>query len=69
MTGVQTCALPISDEDVLRSSQRTTRSETQLAAMRGKSQRKGILVGVWDEADVPAEFWSGYPGVDPAGKA
>ena len=53
----------------LRSSQRTTRSETQLAAMRGKSQRKGILVGVWDEADVPAEFWSGYPGVDPAGKA
>ena len=47
----------------LRFSQRTTRSEQQLVNMRGRSQRKGILIGVWDEADIPAELWSGYPGV------
>ncbi len=47
----------------LRFSQRTTRSEQQLINMRGRSQRKGILIGVWDEADIPAELWSGYPGV------
>ncbi len=47
----------------LRLSQRTTRSESQIKAMRGKSARKGILIGVWDEAELPAELWSGYPGV------
>jgi len=41
----------------LRLSQRTTRSEAQIAGMRGKSQRKGILIGVWDETDVPPELW------------
>jgi arylsulfatase A-like enzyme len=46
----------------LRVSQRTTRSEAQMKAMRGKGLRKGILIGVWDEADVPAELWSGYQG-------
>ena len=46
----------------LRTSQRTTRSESQLATMRGRSQRRGILIGVWDEADVPAELWAGYLG-------
>ena len=46
----------------LRTAQRTTRSETQLANMRGRSQRRGILIGVWDEAEVPAELWSGYLG-------
>ena len=46
----------------LRSSQRTTRSEAEIKAMRGKSLRKGILIGVWDESDVPEELWSGYLG-------
>jgi arylsulfatase A-like enzyme len=46
----------------LRQSQRTTRSEQQMKAARGKSQRKGILIGVWDEADVAAELWSKYLG-------
>jgi arylsulfatase A-like enzyme len=46
----------------LRLSQRTTRSEQQIRAARGKSARRGILIGVWDEADIPAELWSGYLG-------
>jgi hypothetical protein len=46
----------------LRLSQRTTRSEKQMAGARGKSQRKGILIGVWDEADVAEELWSTYLG-------
>jgi hypothetical protein len=44
----------------LRLSQRTTRSEQQITASLGKSQRRGILIGVWDESDVPADLWSGY---------
>lgn len=48
----------------LRLSQRTTLSESQLRAMRGKSGRRGILIGVWDESDVPAELWSRYLGDD-----
>jgi arylsulfatase A-like enzyme len=44
----------------LRLSQRTTRSEQQIRNARGKSARRGILIGVWDESDVPAEMWSGY---------
>ena len=46
----------------LRLSQRTTRSEQQMKAARGKSQRKGILIGVWDEADIAPELWSKYLG-------
>ena len=46
----------------LRLSQRTTRSERQMIEARGKSQRKGILIGVWDEAEIPAELWSKYLG-------
>jgi hypothetical protein len=30
--------------------------------MRGKAERRGILIGVWDENDIPAELWSGYLG-------
>ncbi len=48
----------------LRLSQRTTRSESQMRAARGKSQRKGILIGVWDESELPEELWSGYRGKD-----
>jgi hypothetical protein len=46
----------------LRLSQRTTWSEADIKAARGRSQRKGILVGVWDEGDVPAELWGRYRG-------
>jgi arylsulfatase A-like enzyme len=46
----------------LRLSQRTTLSERQIRDQRGKSQRRGILIGVWDETDVPAELWSQYLG-------
>jgi arylsulfatase A-like enzyme len=46
----------------LRLSQRQTRSEQQIRAMRGRAERRGILIGVWDEADIPAELWSGYLG-------
>jgi arylsulfatase A-like enzyme len=44
----------------LRLSQRTTRSERQIEQSRGKSQRRGILIGVWDESDVAPELWRGY---------
>ncbi len=46
----------------LRLSQRTTCSDAEIAAARGKSQRQGILIGVWDEADLPDELWSAYRG-------
>ena len=46
----------------LRLSQRTTRSEEQIKQSRGKSQRRGILIGVWDETDVPDELWARYLG-------
>ena len=47
-----------------RLSQRTTRSEQQMRAARGSAQRRGILIGVWDESELPAELWSGYLGED-----
>ena len=43
-----------------RPSQRTTRSEQQIVNARGKSARRGILIGVWDEDEIPAELWRGY---------
>jgi arylsulfatase A-like enzyme len=46
----------------LRLSQRTTMSEQQIRDTRGKSQRRGILIGVWDETEVPGELWSKYRG-------
>jgi arylsulfatase A-like enzyme len=48
----------------LRLSQRTTRSEQQMKAARGKAQRRGILIGVWNENELPAELWSKYLGED-----
>ena len=48
----------------LRLSQRTTRSEQQIKASFGKSERRGILIGVWDESDTVPELWSGYLGED-----
>ena len=47
-----------------RQSQRTTRSEAEIIAARGSSQRRGILIGVWDEAELPAELWRSYLGQD-----
>ncbi len=46
----------------LRMSQRTTISEAQILKGRGRSQRKGILIGVWDETDIPQDLWSAYRG-------
>jgi hypothetical protein len=46
----------------MRQSQRTTRSDAEIAAGRGSAQRRGILIGVWDERDIPAELWSRYLG-------
>jgi arylsulfatase A-like enzyme len=46
----------------LRVSQRTVRSDAEIRNMRGKSQGRGILIGVWDESDVPEELWSKYLG-------
>ena len=43
-----------------RQSQRTTRSEEQLKAMRGASRRRGIMIGIYDENDVPLELTSRY---------
>jgi arylsulfatase A-like enzyme len=50
----------------LRNAQRTTVSEARAKAMRGRSQRKGILVGVWDEKELPPDLWSRYRGDDGA---
>ncbi len=46
----------------LRMSQRTTMSEQRIQQARGKSQRRGILIGVWDESDIPQDLWSSYRG-------
>lgn len=46
----------------LRLSQRTTLSEQQIKNMRGKAMRRGILIGVWDESEVPDELWQEYRG-------
>jgi arylsulfatase A-like enzyme len=48
-----------------RQSQRTTVSDAQIEARRGGSERKGVLIGYWDEAELPAEVlpekWRGAP--------
>ena len=57
-----------------RMSQRTTRSEDDILAMRGKSRRKGVLLGVFDGSEVDDELMEKYrgkadhhtPGGDPA---
>ncbi|GHF35869.1 sulfatase-like hydrolase/transferase [Seohaeicola zhoushanensis] len=43
-----------------RVSQRTTRSEAQLLEMRSKSGRRGVVLGVYDETDVPLELTVKY---------
>ena len=39
-----------------RQSQRIALSDEQIVAMRGRSLRRGILLGFWDEAELPDEL-------------
>lgn len=48
-----------------RMSQRVTRSDAEVIAGRGQSRRKGILLGVFEEGDVPAELTVHYTGKIP----
>ena len=45
-----------------RHAQRTTRSEQEIEAMRGRSRRRGILLGVYDEGEVPPDLTAKYCG-------
>ena len=45
-----------------RHAQRTTRSEADILGMRGMSRRKGVLLGVYDGSEVPAELSAQYRG-------
>ncbi|WP_209428104.1 sulfatase-like hydrolase/transferase [Pararhodobacter sp. SW119] len=42
-----------------RPSQRTTVSDAAIVARRGKSRRKGILLGVWEESDLNPDLRAG----------
>ncbi|MEL7115738.1 MAG: sulfatase-like hydrolase/transferase, partial [Pseudomonadota bacterium] len=46
----------------LRQSQRVTRSAADIAAMTGKSYRRGIILGAYDAEDVAPELMSKYVG-------
>jgi len=48
-----------------RPSQRTTVSDNDLVNMRGKSRRKGILLGVVDDTELEPELMSKYTGPAP----
>jgi arylsulfatase A-like enzyme len=48
-----------------RMSQRTTISDAQIVANRGKSQRKGILLGLFDGAAIPDALLEKYTGPAP----
>ena len=45
-----------------RNSQRTTRSNEQLIEMRTKSRGRGVVIGVYDENDIPLELTTNYRG-------
>ena len=52
-----------------RLSQRTTRSDAQIIAERGRSGGRGITLGVYEEGDLPAaltQFYRGTPRPDPS---
>ena len=34
----------------------------QIRLKRGQTQRRGILIGIWDESEVPDDLWSRYRG-------
>ncbi len=48
-----------------RISQRTTRSDDQIRAMRGQALRKGILLGLYDGSEVDDELLARYRGKAP----
>jgi len=48
----------------LRLSQRVTRSEQQMLDMFGRAEKRGVLIGVWDEHEVAPELWTHYLGGD-----
>lgn len=45
-----------------RMSQRTTRSEEQLIAMRTGTRKRGVVIGIYDENDTPLELTVKYRG-------
>ncbi|MGB1309626.1 MAG: sulfatase-like hydrolase/transferase [Leucothrix sp.] len=45
-----------------RVNQRTTRSDNELREMRGKSRRRGIVLGMYDSAEADAELTSKFRG-------
>ncbi len=45
-----------------RHAQRTTRSEADILAMRGRSRRRGVLLGVYDGSEVSPELTEKYRG-------
>lgn len=45
-----------------RASQRTTRSEEQLMAMRTSTRKRGVVIGVYDENETPLELTVHYRG-------
>jgi len=45
-----------------RQAQRTTRSEAEIRGMRGHSRRRGVLIGLYDGSEVPAELTEKYRG-------
>jgi hypothetical protein len=46
----------------LRLSQRVTKSDADIAAMRGRSMRRGVLPFLYDGTEVPAELVEKYQG-------
>ncbi|MEM7423599.1 MAG: phosphonate monoester hydrolase, partial [Pseudomonadota bacterium] len=49
----------------LRQPQRTTLSEADVRSMRGKSQRRGITLGIYDETEIDPELTAAYRGPAP----
>jgi arylsulfatase A-like enzyme len=47
----------------LRMSQRVTKSDNDIAAMRGRSLRRGVLPFLYDGTEVPAELVEKYQGI------
>lgn len=51
-----------------RLSQRTTKSDAEIVAERGRSAPRGITLGIFDEDDIPApltQFYRGKPRPEP----
>ena len=48
-----------------RMAQRVTRSDAQIDARRGASQRRGVVLGLWDGTEIPPELTACYRGRAP----